>query len=433
MNIIKLMTVTLNAFVIRAVIKRFNKGIFTIYDFVNLVFEIFFVFPLLLDVLLGYPNLTTFPGFHLSQDDILTSVIYCIFSAVVPCFFDRMSRKSKYKTCFSDVMVASKWLGGKPVVNMLLLFGCFLPVVTALVSPDPLKYFCDFAPFMRDKFSLSYIYHNEVMRPMIMIAILSILALYAITDRKRKGFVFMAYVATFFVGWFAGKRTMVAFLILGLTVINMLKEEKNRNALGKLILGAVVIFSYSFMYQLVVRDISLADFEYTYANFRIDYGRDDEMKMTIYALLHPNEIKILEFPGQSYLYDLTFFVRRENWPNKPWPYAVYFTSALLRSHTVSYIGWGMTTSWFGEAVANFGWLGLPFGVLSFAFFIKVSERKQNMIVTMISIAVLSCLMVLQFSAVIKLVTVWILAIVLLRTGEKQDAKSLLASFSQGEI
>ena len=77
-------------------------------------------------------------------------------------------------------------------------------------------------------------------------------------------------------------------------------------------------------------------------NMRVDYGRDDVTKMAIYAELYPDELEILEYPFQSFLFTATMYVPREWWSDKPWPYAVYATSALIQIPS-QYVGWGMTT------------------------------------------------------------------------------------------
>ena len=71
-------------------------------------------------------------------------------------------------------------------------------------------------------------------------------------------------------------------------------------------------------------------------------GRDDVTKMAIYAELYPNELEILDYPFQSFLFTSTMYVPRELWSDKPWPYAVYATSALMQIKS-QYVGWSMTT------------------------------------------------------------------------------------------
>ena len=44
------------------------------------------------------------------------------------------------------------------------------------------------------------------------------------------------------------------------------------------------------------------------------------------------------------------------WEDKPYPYAVYFTSAMYYAPIEDW-GWGMTTSIYDELIANFGIIG----------------------------------------------------------------------------
>ena len=108
---------------------------------------------------------------------------------------------------------------------------------------------------------------------------------------------------------------------------------------------------------------------------------------------------------QSLLFDATMLVPRTWWPDKPWPYAVYATAASFRL-PVRFLGWGVTTSWLEEAVANMGWGGLIAGPLLIAWICRIGESTQDTIVRLLTILVSSMLLAVQAVAFVPVILIW---------------------------
>ena len=66
-------------------------------------------------------------------------------------------------------------------------------------------------------------------------------------------------------------------------------------------------------------------------------------------------MKILQYPCQSFLFDILPFIKRTNWVNKPYPFGVYYTAAWTNT-IVNSVNYRYTVSWFGEALANLSWI-----------------------------------------------------------------------------
>lgn len=419
----KIISVLINFIVIINVSKQIKYKKYSIFYFFILVFEVFFVMPIFLDIITGYPNLSKYPGFHLSQTDKATNLIYCLFIIVTPIIFYKQGKKMiniyhSNISLFDQVMEFIYKINKKRYIVYLLYILSFTPVVLAFFSPNPTNYFCAFAPFIKDVEESALYYHSHYMKYGLHISFFSILLLrLSISRRKTKKNILcnmILYLAILFTVWFSGKRTLPSLLILGIMVIDIFKLPKGKSMWKNIIITGVIIIGYFYLYTLVT-DKHLIGLD-SYDMFRVYFGRDAEVKMAIYGLLYPEKLKILDFAGQSYLFDLTFFIPRSIWPNKPWPYATYFTNSLLGLPSSSgYLGWHMTTSWFGEAIANLGWFGFPFGIWTFIIFGKISEKRQNIIVMLISIVTLSLLMVLHFSANITRIIVWVLSLVIFRS------------------
>lgn len=142
----------------------------------------------------------------------------------------------------------------------------------------------------------------------------------------------------------------------------------------------------------------------TYVGLRGDFGRDDVLKYTIKKVLIDKE-KIVNYPGQSFVFWGTFWIPRVYWHQKPWPYAVYFTNSLLPEHVrlrriareEEYLGWGMTTSVVEEAIANFRWGGMlfPLFALGGLFFIQ----RLSFIPRCVAFSIFILLLGVQFIAI----------------------------------
>jgi hypothetical protein len=141
---------------------------------------------------------------------------------------------------------------------------------------------------------------------------------------------------------------------------------------------------------------------------RVDYGRDNNLKAAIFCeLADAGDVQILDFRGQSMLFYLTMYVPRRLWPEKPWPYAVYMTAYSLHTRPVD-LGWGLTTSFLDEAVANFGWAGLVIGPLTFTLLLRICDLSPDPLVKVIGVLVACLLMTVQFVAFAPLAIAWFL-------------------------
>jgi hypothetical protein len=141
-------------------------------------------------------------------------------------------------------------------------------------------------------------------------------------------------------------------------------------------------------------------------SFRIDFGRDNGIRLAIFSELNPEYLQILEYRGQSVLFNLTFFVPRSVWPDKPWPYSVYSTAAVFNLRP-DYLGWGVTTSWLEEAIANFSWLGFLLGPLLITLVARIGDSTGEPVVSFLTKLVVSLLLTVQLAAWIYLALLWV--------------------------
>jgi hypothetical protein len=176
---------------------------------------------------------------------------------------------------------------------------------------------------------------------------------------------------------------------------------------------AVLIVSiFSSSYQTGVRG-GTSDFEEVYEGFRVDYGRDSNIKMAIFAELYPQELQILEYRGESLFFYLTMYIPRQSWPEKPMPYRHYVTSAAFMIPPKLWT-WGLTTSFLEEAIANFSWFGMILGPSLISIICRVGDSRSNPLISPLTVLVAILFLAIDLSAFSPLFFIWLMMIFFVR-------------------
>ena len=314
--------------------------------------------PLLLDVLVGPPDYLKLRGFFLSESDPVTFLIFAAYVAVCPVFWFALGcpcNPARGRPSSFDPRV-------RRIVRVLSYPTAISPGLVALLAPSPDAYL-GYAVPITGALSLDAIdWHHWVATFSVLAVVASafLLSEYRVLTAARVAFLTATMTASC---WLNGKRVIVA-IALSLVGYALWSQGvfRGRRLQVALALGALALLTFSLSYQHSVRHADvLGDWsggQTAYDGTRVDFFRDDRIRLTLFSELHPDQMQILDHRGQSFLFYLTFPVPRDAWPAKPWPYATYFTSAALGLYPARPLGWGMTTSWLEEVVANCGWFGL---------------------------------------------------------------------------
>ena len=131
--------------------------------------------------------------------------------------------------------------------------------------------------------------------------------------------------------WLNGKRAII--VIATVWIGYALWRRRRRQAIPLLVAtgGIVAVLVVALLgYQWVVRGIAVGERE-SYANIRVDYGRDLVLKQALLSEVEASREPVLDYRGQSLVFYGTLFVPRDAmWPDKPWPFAVCQTSRHAR-------------------------------------------------------------------------------------------------------
>ncbi|MGW9126051.1 hypothetical protein ACWGPW_13685 [Paenibacillus chitinolyticus] len=400
-DLVKIITIAWGTAWLIAAIKQLSQGTKSTVWFIMIIWYTFFIVPLILDLSLGSPHYGGYKGLRIAANDPNANLIYCLYMCVVPLVFYLFGRAKKVHIEQSSTKPHKLLIA---VLQILMIS----PVVVACFSPHPelyLKYGSIIAEMENFPEAEQF---NKIVSLCTLVSVAAVGILLMLRPRLTV-FSFVPYLPWLFLAvWLNGKR---AVFIMALVLIVYAYYQKGKikglKLLGALILSVSLMAGFSNFYQNELRyeQMGITDSDDIYKNVRVDFGRDDRTKMTIYAELHPQTMKILDYRGQSLLFDLTFFVPRSMWPDKPWPYAVYFTSAMFMMPP-DYLGFGMTTSWLEEAIANFGWFGMLIGPLFIALLCRIGDSLQSRLLKSLSLLVAGLFLVVHLAAFMPLFLIW---------------------------
>jgi hypothetical protein len=228
-------------------------------------------------------------------------------------------------------------------------------------------------------------------------------------------------VAVLAVGWINGKRNyLFLLLILSIGTLALRQRWKLRRLV---VVGGLAAVGYAFFsnwYQATYRSTFLSEAALSDA-LRLDIGRDTDIRLAIASEVHPTLPPILEYRCQGLLYNALFFVPRKYWEGKPRPYYHYATRRAIGGGYLPLLTWGLTTSWLGEAIANFGWLGMLLGPVTLALFCQIGDRCRDTIVSLLTALNGALLLEVHMSAFLPLLIIW-LALVFTRRPRRRLAQ-----------
>jgi hypothetical protein len=350
---------------------------------VLIIFPIHFLFcglPLLLDVVIGVPSYQAFPGFHIAAHDETTTLVYCAYMVFclgiwwmgyVPRRRQRDQLLPRHALRVRDQLSPARQFA----VCALLL----LPFVLVALAPDPWMY-AEYTSHDRELYfrDAERHYHMWVSRAIQASLLASAILLFF--SRKLLPSLTSLIPIVGADCWLSGKRNAIA-TVLVLWIYSLWRRGalQGKQLITACVIGGVGLLAFSGYYQTQLRFsdqfVENKTSEFWYNNYRIDYGREDTIKLNIYALLHPNEMQILDYRGQSLEIIATMWVPRRFWPNKPPSYSHFVTTAAMG--IARDVGGGVTTTWLCEAIANFGWFGFLIGPLLILVVCRVGDAASS--------------------------------------------------------
>ena len=277
-------------------------------------------------------------------------------------------------------------------------------IVVIALSPSPLYYLTLRNVHLQTSVQISQ-YTKNIVNPLLNLLIGAIILLKIFDLKNKAGGMILRAILVIFYTLVNGKRTYLMIITGVFFLIDLLREGSLKKIAPKYIVlfGLVAVYFYEYMY--ITDKISYnSDWYYEMQEYIF---RSMHVRFSIYATLHPEQIHILDYPGQSILFSLLFFIPRSLWASKPWPYIDYYMKAVLNLSSLSYVTYHMPASYYPEFVSNFGLLGLPISIF-FTIWISRYFDKRKTPCKLLGIALISILNIYYYNDLLKVVAVVVL-------------------------
>lgn len=336
------------------------------------LFFVVFILPLALDYLIGkpvYSGLQVNYGFELSYDDDMTRILYDIFVLgtqiiILKCFKKRRFHiRLSGKNNLSKPYEISTTLDIK-MRRICLFFAAVAPIFMTIRGYYQVLFRFGWRDRQLYKGISSSAYYGICEKLTYIGVTAAILLLLSKYDKKAKQGIFLRILSGILLmmnSCIEAKRAILFYVLIVIIIVLIQMRNVNIRAIAIFALISVIgVLAYTYVVKIVFRGYVVGDG--LYRTIRIDMFRDDTVKMSIYGIMHPDEIKILDYPFQSYLMQIKYFIITSlisglhiiHIPGVG--YDQYFSAALAHTSLDNPIV-QMTVSMFDEAIANFGYFG----------------------------------------------------------------------------
>lgn len=377
------------------------------------VFDLVMVVPLALEMFFGIPNIPrdVYINFVQAMEDQTTLIIYCIFVLIAQFMFTHELRKIKRRersieqtNDIQEFLLFVQNFKHKNVVIVICYAVIFASVFSVIFAPNPMYYLTLRNVHVQVSETIAR-YSENVVSPLFELLIGAIIALKLFDSKNRIGGIVFRITLIVFFTVVNGKRTYMMIIIGVFFLIDLLREGSLKKIAPKYValFGLVAVYFYAYMY--ITDKISYNnDWYYEMQEYIF---RSMHVRFSIYAVLHPSQIHILDYPGQSMLHDLFFFIPRVIWTSKPMPYIDYYMRSVLGLSSLSQVTYHMPASYYPEFVSNFGLLGLPLSLL-FTIWIMRYFDKRKTACKLLGTALIALLNVYYYNDLLKIVAMFIL-------------------------
>ena len=368
-----------------ASLRRLVQGSRQLIHPVILIVWIFCVFPLIADSVMGAPEFSRFPRFAQASEDHAATDLYCVYLALI---FPLL------RLCGAGG--DSEWSQGRaldasPAVRAISFILALLPFLLILVAPDPAMYLKYAAALDVKDGSAAAQWHAYVALA-VRGSQFGVAVLLMTAKRMKFTYLICAVAVLFADAWVYGKRSTVAMaIILVLYALWQRGDLRGGRLLAFGAMGIAAMMAFSMKYQQAFRSESSVGT--SYEGFRIDYGRDTQIRTSLYSYLNDHVSPVLPDGVNTLTLYFSTYVPRAIWPDKPLPYAQYFTSAVFNAPPQTW-GWGVTTSVFEEWVSNLGLPALVLCPIVFALMVRWASGSESAIIKTMGLGV-SILFVIQ--------------------------------------
>lgn len=376
---VNIFTILFCSFFLFLAIRKILSGFYSILHVCSIIFFAMQVLPLFVGILWENDSIHNLSSnMYRANIDVEVHYIYCLFCCLTMILLFALTRLTNSKENIQSFVLSKS--NYTVYVNIFLLVGIFSPLLVWIMSPNPSIYF-QFARFHRqdegflNSLDAAYVYHTIVMFKANCISFMSTLLFYGI-NKKNVAANVVVLLGIILFSWLDGKRAFLVFALVAIVVIDVV-QRRYLFEKYKLVIKSCCFLFVSVLFFIIYKEISgkgaEADF---FSNYQQYFSRMVCVKTSIYSIL--SNQPMVEYPGQSLLYDFFFFVPRFLWPDKPVMFCKYFTAFAYNRDVAEFLSWNLHVNIWTEYIANLGALGYFFALTLITCVAKISDASTNM-------------------------------------------------------
>lgn len=322
----------------------------------------FNILPSLIHVFAGIPDYSYWVNISLSANDIVANMIYKIFIIIVslvmwvPYLLDKTKTKEE-----------KKYVNEKMANYMLFLQ--VLPLVYIILTP---KYWGNFTAYGARYLDDSI---PEIPNYLLSLSSLAFGFYWLNNDFKFVKRNIISVILLIIAIYLRGSRAIIMnSAIIFCYAILISGKVSFKRIFPFLLVGCIVSLVFLYSYHLLFRTSDQSFYTY----YSIDLSRDYSVIYSIYSQI--NDIQILAYPLQGFIFCVLFWLPRALAPWKPYPYSSYLSASLLgRSiEDVPALGVRTTTNIFSQVVSDCGiFLGILFSALLMYVLCRIIDRSNS--------------------------------------------------------
>ncbi len=399
-------------YALKILIVKLKKQLISSYLFILPVLIIFYIVPYFLDTIFKI-EYDTFYYIHESIKDNVVKLFYNLYITAVLIFFIRRAKINSIKlenfkfilknTSISLISIYDKYWY---LFWLIVLFPVFY-----ITSFGDLNYYSTYLTrsiVNSGNIPESHLVINKLVLASVLVSVFIITVLFSKKRFQGKIIIHLISILAIlilFYFWVHGKRSIVAIFLTTLITLSLVVNSISFKKL--IIVSFVFLISFIGFLSLYGKNIT-NDFQDTYKALRTDFSRDYGVKFVMYNDLML-ERNILPNKFDSFVFTLTSYIPRTIWPEKPYPYAVYFTNSAFGNFGDNELyGWGLTTSIFTESISNLGYFGLFFGPFIIFVILRKEATSTNPIFKLLSIIIAILLLLVQAVSFMVLIFIYLI-------------------------
>ena len=368
--------------------------------YIYLLFYVFYIFPIVLQLCFPYHEYTAFWRANEAMNHPLPNIIYDIFVLVFSLTVMGSAKKAQYTYKFA--------LSN----NRLIISACTIIIIISFATTLSTSGCSAFSSFGATYLSRT-VYINESVTGCGIIAFLILLA-----HKKNISTVHILCMIPLIIGlmWIVGKRYIVAeTLIISIYTLSLVGVIKGKRFLRYLIFGGIAVILFCIIYGLVFKGNYISFVDY----FMVDMSRQYTLVYQFYCANIGQRISVGRFDAIIWL--LLWWIPRSIWPDKPLPFVNQLTFSLISSSNLPTglnLGWATTCGIFSDLFDSFSFLGLGIGILLFVWLFKIVNGTRKIHYKILFMYLIVRLLTVQISsAIIQIIVIFIIIYICDKVGK----------------